>query len=142
MSAPRHVLVGIDGSEDSRRALIWARDLVGESGGEIIAVHALGLLAHEDGAPVVPSPGYRHEVTTRLEQQWCRPLVDASVPHRCLVVDGDPVNALLTAASEQAADLVVVGRRGAGGHLGTLIGSASGQLVHRAHLPVVVVPPV
>jgi nucleotide-binding universal stress UspA family protein len=63
------------------------------------------------------------------------------VAHHCVVVDGDPVNALLNAAQEQTADLVVVGRRGASGHPETLIGSTSGQLVHRADIPVVVVPP-
>ena len=141
VTGPRRVLVGVDGSEDSSRALIWSADLVGGLGGEVIAVHALGLLAHEDGVPVVPSPRYRSDVTMKFEQQWCRPLIDSSVSYDCLVVDGPPVSALFAAAREQKADLIVVGRRGAGGHPGTLIGSMSGQLVHGADIPVVVVPP-
>ena len=146
MNAPRRIVVGVDGSENSRRALAWAVALVEDSGAEdsgseIVAVHALGLLTHLDGQSVVPSTGHRNEVAVRLKNEWCRPLARSSVAHRYLVVDGEPVHTLLTAAREQAADLVVVGRRGAGGSPGLMIGSTSQQLVHQADRPVVVVPP-
>jgi nucleotide-binding universal stress UspA family protein len=80
-------------------------------------------------------------VTELLEHEWCRPLASARVPYRVLVVDGEPVHALMAAAREQSADLIAVGRRGAGGSPGLLIGSTSQQLVHQAVCPVVVVPP-
>jgi nucleotide-binding universal stress UspA family protein len=150
VGAPRRIVVGVDGSEDSRRALEWALDLVEDGGAgargvgdppEIVAVHALGLLAHLGGGSVVPSAGHRREVEDRLEHEWCRPLAHTRVSHRCLVVEGEPVHAMLSAAHEQAADLLVVGRRGAGGSAGLMIGSTSAQLVHRADCPVVVIPP-
>ena len=140
MTAPNRIVVGVDGSEDSGRALAWAVALVEGSGAEVIAVHALGLLAHNDGDSDVPSSGYRDHVVARLEQVWCRPLTDASVTHRCLVIDGDPVLAVLRTAHEEIADLIVVGRRGSGGHQGLMLGSTSQQLVHEADLPVTVVP--
>jgi len=140
VSVPGRILVGVDGSEDSRCALAWAAGLVEGTDAEIIAVHALGLLTHLVDASLVPSAGHRSEVTSRLEQEWCQPLIEASVAHRCLVVDGDPVTAVLRAAREQVADLVVVGSRGAGGHPGLVLGSTSQQLVHEADRPVVVVP--
>jgi nucleotide-binding universal stress UspA family protein len=140
VTGPRRVVVGVDGSEDSVRALTWTVELVEGSGAEIVAVHALGLLAHTDGAAEVPSPHYRVDVAARLEQEWCRPLAQSSVAYRCVVTDGDPVTAVLRAAREHGADLVVVGRRGSGGHPGLVLGSTSQQLVVDADLPVTVVP--
>ena len=130
MTAPRCVVVGVDGSEDSRRALHWAVTLMEDGAtdppqGKIIAVHALGLLTHLGGTDVVPSTGHRSEVVALLEQQWCRSLAHTDVAHDALVVDGEPVHALLTAATEHGADLIVVGRRGAGSAPGVLIGSTS-----------------
>ncbi|MGH9206970.1 MAG: universal stress protein [Acidimicrobiales bacterium] len=140
MTTPRRIVVSVDGSEDAKCALAWAAGLVQGTEGEIVAVHALGLLTHLGDASFEPSAGHRGEALTRLEQEWCRPLVEVSVRHRCLVVDGDPVTAVLRVAKEEAADLVVVGRRGTGGHPGLVLGSTSQQLVHEGDRPVVVVP--
>jgi nucleotide-binding universal stress UspA family protein len=140
MTGSQRVVVCVDGSEDSACALAWAAGLVQGTGGEIVAIHALGLLTHLSDASIVPSSGHRREVLARLEHEWCRPLTDARVAHRCLVIDGDPVTAVLRVAREEEADLVVVGRRGTGGHPGLLLGSTSQQLVHESDLPVVVVP--
>ncbi len=140
MTAPGRIVVGVDGSEDSGRALAFAAALMEGSEGEIVAVHALGLLTHLGDDSVVPSSGHRQEVTDKLERQWCRPLADASVAYRCLVIDGDAVTGVLRSAHEQGADLIVVGRRGTSGPPGLLLGSTSQQLVHQADLPVTVVP--
>ena len=145
MSRSRRLVVGVDGSEGSRHALAWAVGLLGDTGGndssgEIIAVHALGLLAHLSGM-VEPSIGHRNDVARLLDDEWCRPLAHARIAHRSLLVEGQPVLALITAAREEGADLIVVGRRGAGGSPGLMIGSASQQLVRHADCPVVVVPP-
>jgi hypothetical protein len=107
---------------------------------EIIAVHVLGLVTHLDGTTIVPSEGHRGEVTALLEHEWCHPLIASGVAHRALVVDGEPVHALMRVANEQTADLIAVGRRGAGASPGLVIGSTSQQLVHEAACPVVVVP--
>ncbi len=105
-----------------------------------MAVHALGLLVHLGGT-VEPSVDHQGEVAGLLENEWCRPLAHTGVAHRSLMVEGPPVQALITAARQQGADLIVVGRRGSGGSPGLEIGSTSQQLVHQADCPVVVVPP-
>jgi len=122
----RRVVVGLDGSMGAGRALTWAAALVADDGGEVVAVHVAGLLqrAHAEAAL----------------QPWCAPLRDAGVAFRSMVVDGNPVLALLQVAADVGADMVVVGKRGSGGFPGLQLGSTSQELVAHASLPVVVVP--
>jgi hypothetical protein len=105
-----------------------------------VAVHALGLLTHLADDCVVPSAHHRRDIAALFERVWCKPLIDGSVAHRCVLIDGDPVTALLRAAREQRAELIVVGARGTGDHPGLLLGSTSLQLVSEADRPVTVVP--
>ena len=134
------VMVALDGSADSRRALEWAIDLARGLGAEVIAVHAVGLLLHggdEEGEPV---EGHRDELRERVEQEWCAPLRAAGLAHRVMLVDGDPVIALTAALEEVDADLLVVGSRGTGGHAARMLGSVSQHLAYNATRPVVIVP--
>ncbi|MGD0321427.1 MAG: universal stress protein [Acidimicrobiales bacterium] len=141
MTAPRRILVGADGSSHAEHALEWAAELAAALGAEVVAVHALGMLSHL-GIPsaAVPSQQQREVVRSLLENEWSEALRASRVPHRCLLVEGNPVMALMAAADEQDADLVVVGTRGAGGFPGLQLGSTSHQLLHHLKRPVVVVP--
>jgi nucleotide-binding universal stress UspA family protein len=136
----RPIAVGVDGSPHAYRAVVFAADVAGRTGDEVVVVHALGLLAHRGQEVEVPAPGYRGEVEERLAHEWSQPLVENKVAHRCLVVEGPPVDGLLTAARAEGAAVIVVGRRGAGSSVGLPIGSTSLQLAHRSDIPVVVVP--
>ena len=138
MSAPRRIVVGVDGSACARRALEWAVDVAEAVGAEVIAVHALGLLTHLPG-PAVASAGHHREVQLAFDD-WCAPLRDSAVAHRRLLVEGNPVIGLLAAAVEHGVDLVVVGSRGTGGFPGLQLGSSSLQLVQHSPTPVVVIP--
>lgn len=136
------VLVGVDGSENARRALEWAVALAGRFGAEVIAVHAVGLLTRLHGGPPVPSHSHLDELRRVFESEWCSPLVGCDVPHRLLCLDGPPVLVLLDAAEREEADLIVVGSRGIGGFPELLLGSTSHQVVEHSRWPVLIVPPV
>jgi nucleotide-binding universal stress UspA family protein len=138
--SPRPIAVGVDGSPHASRAVLFAADLARRTGDEVVVIHALGLLAHRGEEVEVPPPGYRGEIEERMAREWSRPLVEAEVAHRCLVVDGPPVDGLLAAARAEGAAVIVVGRRGSGSSIGLPIGSTSQQLAHRSDIPVVVVP--
>jgi len=134
----RRILVAVDDSEGAARAVRFVASVAGPLGAEVLAVHALGLLA-EIGDRPVPAQTHRAEVAAMLEE-WASPLAAAGVAYRCLLVDGNPVQALLSAAEQEAADVVVVGKRARAGVPGIQLGSTSQQLVQHAPIPVVVVP--
>ena len=136
----KRIVVGIDGSDNGRRAMAWAADLASTTDADLIAVHAVGLLPHpadHHGA------GYRDAVEARrlVEGEWTAHVAAADLRIRWHVADGDPVSVLLRTVAEESADLAVVGTRGRGGRPGLLLGSTSHQLAERCPCPVVIVPP-
>ena len=126
------IVVGVDGSEDSERAVAWAADKGVALDARVVAVHAVGMLEHQRGDPsgahLLPA---LHVWTRDLEQ-----LPPDRVERR--LIPGDPVDALATVAAEEQADMVVVGTRGIGA-AGT-IGSTSLQLAERSLGALVIVP--
>lgn len=134
------IIVGIDGSEPSRRALRWALDEARRRQGSVEVVHAWHF-------PVVdPYPYYGPELQPEVFEQAAGELVQAElaavdtagVEVARHVTPAPAATALLEAA--KGADLIVVGSRGRGGFTGLLLGSVSTQVVHHAPCPVVVVP--
>jgi nucleotide-binding universal stress UspA family protein len=128
------IVVGVDASEDSRRAVAWAAGAAASLGTRVVAVHAVGLLEHRRG-----DPSGAH-LLPELEV-WTRDLgrLPAGLVERRLV-PGDPVGALVQVAAEEGASLVVVGTRGEGARPGALLGSTSLQLAERSAGPLVIVP--
>ena len=135
------ILVGVDGSDDSQRALAWAAELAVALDAEVVAVHALGLLEHlSPGADPVPSGSHRDEIVEVFEEQWCAALEGSGVRSRRLVEDGPPAMVVLRLADQLEADLIVMGSRGIGGFDELLLGSTSTQVAHHARVPVTVIP--
>jgi nucleotide-binding universal stress UspA family protein len=134
------IIVGIDGSAQSRQALEWA---VNEAS---VRHQPLTVLTVNQGSSPVAYPRDLHrakqareaarvEADSALKQvgneSWLPPVV-------VLAVTGLPAQELLNAAAD--ADMIVVGSRGAGGFKRLLMGSVSSQVTHHAHCPVVVIP--
>ena len=141
MSSISRIMIGVDGSADSRAALEWAADLARQLDAEVIAVHAVGLLERLTPADEpVPTAPHREEIERIFEERWCAPLDSAAVRWRRLTADGPPAMVLLRIAEEQGADLIVVGSRGVGGFPELQLGSTSAQLVQHAPVPVTVIP--
>ena len=131
------VVCGIDGSANAQHALLWSADLVAGTGGEVVAVHALGLVEMV-GGEAVPTFSHRSEIEDLCVTVWCAQLASSGVEWRHAVLDGHPVDVMLRAADEFAAELIVVGRRGHGNASG--LGSTSAELARRATYPVAIVP--
>ena len=137
------VVVGVDGSPGSRKALRWAAAEATARGDDLELVHVweapqayapLGLGAY----PLDPEP--IQEVARGLLEGLVAEARDLApdVDVRGELVEGAPAQALLDHA--RTADLLVVGSRGIGGFKSLLLGSVSQQVVHHAPCPVVIVP--
>jgi nucleotide-binding universal stress UspA family protein len=134
---PGPVIVGVDGSSNSLRALAVAAELARRLDLELVVLHAVGLMTVIDGSHV-PSEGRREELERLLREQWCATLTD-ELRWRAELVDGSPADVVMKMTSELDASLVVVGSRGVGDELA--LGSTSHHVVHHSDRPVVVVPP-
>lgn len=132
------IVVGIDGSDCSARALDWAVHEAVRRGAVLDVVSAW----------MFPMAiGYSFTSTVESVRQSAQKLVDASITHVTdvapdVVVRGEicekaPTLALIEASV--GADLLVVGSRGMGGFLGLLLGSVSQSCVRHASCPVVVI---
>ncbi|MDZ4827526.1 MAG: universal stress protein [Actinomycetota bacterium] len=137
----QRIVVGVDGSENSRCALRWAIAEARTRNATLDVVHAwhmpyLGPSPYAPADvvdPVLFEGEGRYALTHALEAED----TEGVEVHEVLVPDR-PSAALIDAA--KGADLLVVGARGRGGFLGLLLGSVSHQVVSHAPCPVVVVP--
>ena len=131
------VVVGVDGSEGSLRALRWAAEEARIRGARLRVLRAWSYADQPEGGF---DPAYDEEAARRVLDESIASLgTDSSglKIERRIVCDL-PARALLDAAAD--ADLLVVGSRGLGGFQGLLLGSVSQQVVHHAPCPIVIVP--
>ncbi len=134
----KRIIVGIDGSANSREAAGVAADLARATKSTVVAVHAVGLLERlASDREHTSTRKRRDEIAEEMESVWCVPLSGLEVDHR--IVDGSSVSALL-GALEGPDDLIVVGRRGSGGYSGSSLGSTSAEVAQRSPVPVLIVP--
>jgi nucleotide-binding universal stress UspA family protein len=137
------IVVGIDGSEGSLRALSWAGREAGLRGAtlEVVAAwrYPVPVLLFP-ATPALPEiETLRSEARDVVERALDKVADDVDGVSVALgVVEGFAAEALIDQA--KGAALLVVGSRGLGGFRGPLLGSVSQQCVLHAPCPVVVVP--
>jgi nucleotide-binding universal stress UspA family protein len=157
------VVVGVDGSAESRRALRWAAEDARRRGAELRVVHVhepkLGYNPYEVSYASTSSPRAVERLALE-ERRWrehqrlaahqeAEAVLDdlleelsdelRDLPIERVVREGSrPARLLLDSARN--ADLLVVGSRGRGGFAGLLLGSVSQQCAQHATCPVVIVP--
>lgn len=139
------IVVGVDGSDESRTALRWAVDEAERRAAiveALIAWHLPSWFMLEGGGRAEHkrlSVALRDTAADKLDH-WVRAAVGARpVRVEQLVVEQGAASALLEVSD--GADLLVVGSRGLGGFRGLMLGSVSSQCVQHARCPVVIVPP-
>jgi nucleotide-binding universal stress UspA family protein len=142
MPGIERIVVGVDGSDTSRKALAWAYDEAGHHGASLVVVttwQPATLPLYGSVPPENYGDQPRKEALELLER-FTAELVpkDPAVDVRTSVEEGkNPAKVLIERSKD--ADLVVVGSRGRGGFVGMLLGSVSQHIVAHAECPVVVV---
>lgn len=141
------IIVGIDGSLHSRRALEWAVSEAAARRAPLTVLTVRQAVAGYWGGPVpyVEDPALVEQAFKEVQKETDDVLDELGAGSRppsvtVRAVAGVPAAELLAAA--EGADLLVVGARGAGGFARLLLGSVSTHVTHHAHCPVVVVPAV
>ena len=133
---PRRVVVGVDGSPSSRRALAWAVEEARCRGAVLEAVHAWIEHGRRSGADDDGEQSARERLAVAVAEVDTSALVQ---PVAHTVVAGSPGPAIVDVAA--GAELVVVGSRGLGGFKELLLGSVGQHVAHHAPCPVIVVRP-
>ena len=137
------IVVGVDGSEASKRALSWALEEAALRGSPLRVLHAW--LGSAPPAAIDAIQREHPDIDVAAEpRSFLRGVVDeVAGPSPAVDISQEVVQStaasMLLAASRQA-DLLVVGSRGVGGFHGLLLGSVSLQCAHHAGCPVVIVP--
>jgi nucleotide-binding universal stress UspA family protein len=139
------IVVGVDGSPNSERALDWAMRQAAALHAPltVMAVHEVAK-SYWGGIPVIgpadePLLEKLRQAAEEMTQKAAGRLGDAgpaSVNVRA--VNGFVVKELVDAS--QDADLIVIGTRGGGGFARLLMGSVSSEVVQHSACPVVIVP--
>ena len=132
---PPTIVVGYDGSANSRGALEYALRRAEALQGHVLAVCAFDAPADWLGMPY-------YERSLEEHQQRARELtrrIDDLPGVETDIVEGPPVDALVRTAQARDAAEIVVGARGLG-RFQAALGSVSHALLHEADRPVIIVP--
>lgn len=134
------VVVGVDGSEPSQRALAWAVDYARCRSLPVVALHAWVVPYSPFGLYAPPDLGKQAQAATRFLDDELAGIDESGLvaPIERRVVEQRAITALLEASA--GASIVVVGSRGRGQVTRMLLGSVSEQLSHHANCPVAVIP--
>lgn len=133
----QRIVVGIDGSEQSKGALRWAIGQARLTGASVDAVTAWRFPASYGLSVVAADLDVEGEARKMLSETLSDVTGGASeVQVRQLAGEGPPAEVLLNAA--KGADLLIVGSRGRGGFRSAVLGSVSLACVLHAPCPVLV----
>jgi nucleotide-binding universal stress UspA family protein len=142
------ILVATDGSEGADRAVDYAAERAKADTAELLIVNVIGGY----GLPDRVTRAFTHtqhawldELLQSLSTQLLANARERAQKAGATTIlleqrSGDPAQTILDVARERSADVIIVGKRGAGRVAGLLVGSVSQKLVSLAPCPVTVVP--
>lgn len=140
---PSIILVGVDGSDSSRKAATVAAELAASTGAALHVLTAVDPRAHDSQAEAGrPSGGLRAlspgEAAEAIAAEVAGSL-GAVVPHvESSPIQGKPAEALVAEAKRLGADLIVVGNRRVQG-IGRILGSVATDVAQHAPCDVYIV---
>lgn len=143
----KSILVPVDYSEHSRRALEQALSLAGDAA--VAVVHVWDRPAYVGEEVVAHPDGSRRSLSDLIRDNAERDMTEflsqvknpgaRAFTHR--LISGDPVSAIIAEATKPGYDLLVVGTHGRTGVTKLLLGSVTEKLIRLSPIPVLTVPP-
>jgi nucleotide-binding universal stress UspA family protein len=150
------ILVPLDGSENSERALPHAQELARISGATL---HLIQVVSHSEELDMARGGGYSFlaaEYSQDLAQEYIAARLNRAgeylkeaamrldargIKAETAVKEGAAAENIIQYAQENGIDLIIMGTRGQGGIQRFLLGSTTDRVLRTGHLPVLVVPP-
>jgi nucleotide-binding universal stress UspA family protein len=143
----KRIVVCVDGSETSQKALTAALQMARDSGGQVRIIHIIEELAQL--VAYDPYGGYPGDLTKVLHDSGVKLLNDAMDIAKAAGVSAEQLliesrgkrlaDVVTQAAADFNADLLVVGTHGRRGMGRVLLGSGAEQIIRQAELPVLVI---
>jgi len=136
-TSSERIVVGVDGSDDSKQALRWAVAQAARTGQDVVAVTAWEVPVRILVLPTATEQDYADHAARILAETLREVLGEApAVRVHAEVIEGRPARVLTRVATSQ--DTLVVGSHGRGELPGMHLGSTAAYCVHHAPCPVVV----
>jgi|SRR5579864_3046595 len=129
------LLLAVDGSSHSRRAVPIAIELATPFHGEVFVLHAAERIRGQAG--VTTSPEAEQLVTSVVEQLHKAGVTARGEVHH--VPMGHAAADIVDTAKAQGSGVIVMGSRGLSDLAGMLLGSVAHKVMHLAHAPVLIV---
>ena len=139
-------LVGVDGSDGGKHAFAHALRAAGRDGARLLVAHVIDWSPYTVLPPQDLADQHRRhdqqiaEATSRFLEPLAAEARAAGVEVETLARHGHPAATLTTVAAERGAAQIFVGRHGHSRVHEVLFGSVPLALVHKAAVPVTVVP--
>jgi len=142
------ILVATDGSESANRAVDYAARWANHDRAELLIVNVIGGFGLPDNVFLAFTNDQNIMLKELLASQSAEILTAARERARKADVGtillesgtGEVAQTIIEIAQEKKADIIVVGKRGAGRIAGALLGSVSQKLVVLSPLPLTVLP--
>jgi len=141
----RVIILSIDASKQAEDAVKWYYAFLHRPENRVLLVNI------PEGATVESTKGQKvndgevqrlaereKKLTEALQGKFDGVQQELNVHGEYLTVYGRPGEALVTAAQEHKAGMIIMGTRGLGTIRRTILGSVSDYVVHHAHCPVIV----
>jgi nucleotide-binding universal stress UspA family protein len=133
------IVVGYDGSDCSKAALAEACEMAKAMGDKIVLV--FGYAPGGYGGGEIPTHREAvEEIAEEVTAEAAERAEAAGVEHEVRLKPLKPAHALVEAAAEGGARMIVVGSYGEAPLKGMIIGSTPYRLLHQSEVPVLVVP--
>ncbi len=136
------ILVPVDGSEQSHKAVAFAADLARHYNASIHLLHVFKLT-------IIPEGLGEYVVSDRVQLKALGGKIIAAAEEEAkghgverietAVIEGDPAESIIGYANDNEVDVIVMGSRGLGAFKGLLLGSVSNKVTHKADRTCVIV---
>lgn len=135
----KQIIVPVDGSEHSQRALTYATAIADKFGATLWLVHAFpqtnDLLGYNEYEKLIA----RRESAGQKILDQARKQVGDGLDVREELLEEPAAEAIIRVAHTREADLIIMGTRGLGSLQGLLMGSVSHKLLNHAPCPVMLI---